>query len=257
MVASPRFDLEGKVALVTGGNGGIGLGMAEALAEAGSDVCIWGRNAEKNAAAQEKLATYGKRVAAFQCDVSDEEQVEECFSETVKAFGRVDSCFANAGKLGGGTPFHEMTVLEWRQIFGVNMEGAFFTLRTAIRHMLQRGGGGSLAVTSSLSAKLGMPRGEHYAATKAGMIAMIRGIAVEYARYGIRANAVLPGWVETTMTEPLMGWKRFEEAVKPRIPVGRWGVPEDYGAIAVYFASDASAFHTGDAVVIDGGYSCF
>ncbi len=256
-VAPIGFNLEGKVALVTGGNDGIGLGIAEALAQAGSDVCIWGRNDLRNAAAKEKLSSSGKRVLALQCDVSDEKQVEECFAATVRILGRVDSCFANAGVLGDGTKFHEMSLNQWRQMFTVNIDGAFLTLRAAIRHMVERGEGGSLVAISSISANLGMPRREHYAATKAGLVAVVRGIAVEYARHGIRANAVLPGWVQTRMTEDLMGWKRFEDAVKPRIPAGRWGSPSDYGAIAVYFASDASAFHTGDAVVIDGGYSCF
>lgn len=251
------FSLEGKVALITGGNDGIGLGIATALAQAGSDVCIWGRDDRKNAAARDKLGSFGKRVLALQCDVSDEEQVEECFAATVSTLGHVDSCFANAGIFGEGTRFHEMSLDQWRRMFSVNLDGAFLTLRAAIRHMVERGEGGSLVAVSSISANLGMARGEHYAATKAGLVALIRGIAVEYARYGIRANAVLPGWVQTAMTEPLFGWKKFEDAVKPRIPAGRWGAPNDYGGIAVYFASDVSAFHTGDAVVIDGGYTCF
>lgn len=251
------FDLEGKVCLVTGGNEGIGLGMAEALAQAGADVCIWGRSLEKNAVAKQKLGRFGRRIMALQCDVSDERQVDERLQETVEGLGRVDSCFANAGVLRSGSHFHQMTLDEWRQVFSVNMDGVFFTLRAVIRHMLDRGGGGSVVVSSSLSAKLGMARGEHYAATKAGALAIVRGLAVEYARYGIRANAILPGWVKTTMTESLIAWKKFDDAVRPRIPTGRWGEPSDYGAIAVYFASDASAYHTGDAVVIDGGYSCF
>ena len=122
---------------------------------------------------------------------------------------------------------------------------------------LAQGNGGSLVVTSSLSANYGMPAGEHYAATKAGVIAMVRGLAVEYARYGIRANAILPGWIETDMTAPLFHLEKFAKSVIPRIPQRRWGVAADFGPIAVYFASDASAYHSGDAVVIDGGYSCF
>jgi NAD(P)-dependent dehydrogenase (short-subunit alcohol dehydrogenase family) len=119
------------------------------------------------------------------------------------------------------------------------------------------GRGGSLVATSSLSAKYGMPTGEHYAATKAGVIAVIRALAVEYARFNIRANAILPGWIETEMTSPLFGYDKFKERVIPRIPQRRWGVPADFGPIAVYFASDSSVYHTGDAVVIDVGYSCF
>ena len=122
------FNLEGKVALVTGGNGGIGLGMAAALAEAGADVCIWGRNEEKNKAAEEKLQDYGRRVLALKCDVSDEQQVEKCFSRTVDTLGKVTACFANAGQGGSGVPFHKMTIEEWRRIYSVNMEGVFLPL---------------------------------------------------------------------------------------------------------------------------------
>jgi len=256
-MANSKFELKGKVALVTGGNGGIGLGMAAALAEAGADVCIWGRNADKNKDAEGKLQSYGQRVLALQCDVSDEKQVEGCFERTIEDLGRVDACFANAGIGKLGTPFHEMSMEEWRSVFGVNMEGVFLTFRTAIRHMLERGEGGSLVATSSLSANYGMPTGEHYAATKAGLIAIIRALAVEYARYNIRANAILPGWIETEMTSPLFNYEKFQERVIPRIPQRRWGVPADFGPIAVYLASNASEYHSGDTMVIDGGYSCF
>jgi hypothetical protein len=256
-LANSTFDLTGKTVLVTGGNGGIGLGMAEALAQSGADICIWGQNEEKNKAAAEILASYGSQVAAFKCNISDEKQVEENFTRTVDALGKVDACFANAGIVRLGTPFHKMDISQWRGVFGVNMEGVFLTFRSAIRHMLERGAGGSLIVTSSLSARYGMPTGEHYAATKAGVIAMVRGLAVEYARYRIRANAILPGWIETDMTSPLFSVEKFEKNVKARIPQRRWGVPADFGPIAVYFASDDSAYHSGDAVTIDGAYSCF
>ena len=256
-MANSTFDLTGKTALVTGGNGGIGLGMAEALAQSGADICIWGQNEEKNKSAAEKLSTYGRQVVALKCDVSDEKQVESNFARTVETLGKVDACFANAGVGRVGTAFHDMNITEWRRVFGVNMEGVFFTFRSAVRHMLTRGQGGSLVVTSSLSANYGMPAGEHYAATKAGVIAIVRALSVEYARYGIRANAILPGWIETDMTAPLFNLKKFEKHVIPRIPQRRWGVPADFGPIAVYFASDASVYHSGDAVVIDGGYSCF
>ena len=194
---------------------------------------------------------------ALKCDVSDEQAVEKCFATTVDALGKVDACFANAGLHRMTTPFHEMDTEEWRLIFRVNMEGTFFLFRAAVRHMLERGQGGSLVATSSLSGISAMARGEHYAATKAGAIAMVRSIAVEYAKHGIRANAILPGWVESEMTGDLLSWDKFQAAVLPRVPMGRWGKPEDYGSIAVYFAGDASRYHTGDIVVIDGGYHCF
>lgn len=252
-----KFNLEGKTALITGGNSGIGLGFAEGLAEAGASVCIWGRNEQKNSAAEEKLKRHGGRVLAMRCDVGDEEAVRAAFAETVEQFGRVDSCFANAGIGGRGTPFREMSAEEWKEIFRVNMEGAFYTTREAARHMVDRGGGGSIVVTSSSSTIFGAPRSEHYAATKAGLIAMMKGIAVEHARHGIRANAVVPGWIETPMTERVFANQRFTDKVLTRVPQRRWGTGEDFSGIAVYLASDASLYHTGDCFVIDGGYALF
>ena len=167
-MANSTFDLTGKTALVTGGNGGIGLGMAEELARSGADICIWGQNEEKNKAAVDKLKPYGRQAIAFKCDVSDERQVEENFARTIETLGKVDACFANAGVGRLGTPFHKMDLSEGRQVFGINMEGVFFTFRSTVQHMLTRKSGGSLVVTSSLSANFGMPTGEHYAATKAG-----------------------------------------------------------------------------------------
>ena len=251
------FDLSGTVALVTGGNGGIGLGMANGLAAAGADVCIWGRNAEKNEAAVAALAAHGTRVEAVVVDVADEGAVDSAFAATVERLGRVDACFANAGIIGAGSRFADVTEDEWRAVTGINLDGVFFTLRAAVRHLMDRGEGGSLVATSSLSSVLGMPRGSAYSSSKAAVSALVRSIAVEYGRYGIRANAILPGWIETDMTERLTSWPKFAEAVIPRIPMRRWGKPEDFGGMAVYFASDASRYHTGDTVLIDGGYFHF
>jgi NAD(P)-dependent dehydrogenase (short-subunit alcohol dehydrogenase family) len=251
------FDLAGHVALVTGGNSGIGLGMAEALAQAGADVAIWGTNEAKNADAAKQLERHGTKVAAFRCDVGDEEQVDTTFAATVDALGKVDSCFANAG-IGGGAPsFAEFTLEQWRRITRVNLDGVFLTFRAATRHLVERGEGGSLTVTSSLSAVEGAAKNQAYASTKGGVISMMRGLAVELARYQIRANAVLPGWIDTPMTAPAFGWDKFADKVKPRIPARRWGEPEDFGGLAVYLASDASKYHTGDVITIDGGYGIF
>ncbi|MBB5688544.1 SDR family oxidoreductase [Roseomonas alkaliterrae] len=251
------FDLTGKVALVTGGNSGIGLGMARALAEAGADVAIWGTNAAKNAEALAALSATGVRAHAEICDVGDEAAVEAAFAGTLATLGRVDACFANAGTYGRKMRFTELDSAEWHRVTRVNLDGAFHTLRAAARHMVERGGGGVLVGTASLAAIEGAARNAQYAATKGAMVAMIRALAVELARHGIRANAVLPGWIETAMTAGSVADERFAAAVLPRIPARRWGTGADFGGIAVYLASDASAYHSGDCLVIDGGYSLF
>ncbi|RTL72025.1 MAG: SDR family oxidoreductase [Hyphomicrobiales bacterium] len=252
------FDLTGKVALVTGGNSGIGLGFARGAAEAGADVCIWGTSKAKNTAAAEELRGTGRRIVALECDVGDEKAVDAAFAETLSQLGRVDACFANAGVAGfSSRSFTEMTSQEWDRVLRVNLDGAFYTFRAAARHMVERGGGGSLIGTASLAAIEGAARHEHYAATKGGLVSMIRALAVEFARHGIRANAVLPGWIETNMTAGNMGNDKFVSHVMPRIPMRRWGTGADFSGIAVYLMSDASSYHTGDTFLIDGGYALF
>jgi len=254
------FDLTGKVALITGGNGGIGLGMAEGVAAAGGKVAIWGQNPEKNAAAEAKLKAYGVEVLVQKVDVNSEEAVVAGVAEVLKTFGRLDFCVANAG-VGGGGPFAELTTESWRRVTTVNLDAVFWTFREAAKHMVERAQagdpGGSLLVTSSTSAIHGAPRNQAYAATKGAVLSMVRGLAVEYARYGIRANSVLPGWVRSDMTAAAQKWDKFNDQVIGRVPMRRWGDPEDFSGLAVYLASDASRFHTGDAFVIDGGYTIY
>ena len=154
--------------------------------------------------------------------------------------------------------FMEMTTEEWHRVLRVNLDGTFFTFRAAARHMAERAKngdpGGRLVGTASLAAQSGAARGEHYAATKGGMVSMVYALAVELARYGITANSVLPGWIETEMTEKTFGWDKFAANVMPRIPARRWGTGEDFGGIAVYLMSNASSYHSGENFVIDGAY---
>jgi NAD(P)-dependent dehydrogenase (short-subunit alcohol dehydrogenase family) len=260
-MAYAPFDLKGKVALITGGNRGIGFGMAEALAQAGADIVIWGSNAEHNLAAEGKLDRLGVRVLVQKVDVSDEAAVVAGMAEAAASMGRIDTVIANAG-IGGGAPsFSEMSRDVWRRVLSVNLDGVFFTCREACKHMVERAKtgdpGGSIVVTASLAAISGAARNEAYAATKGGVISMMKAIAVEHARYGVRANAVLPGWIATDMTAGAQASPAFAERVIPRVPARRWGEPEDFGGIAVYLASDASKYHSGDSFVIDGGYSIF
>lgn len=254
------FDLTGKVALITGGNGGIGLGMAEGLAQAGASVAIWGRDPAKNAEAEARLRAHGGEVLVLPVDVSDEAAIGAGVAEVVQRLGRIDFCAANAGVF-GGVPFHEQTTEGWRRVMTVNLDGVFWTFREVTKHMLARAQagdpGGSLLVTSSTSAIDGAPANEAYSTSKTGVLGLIRGLAVEYARHGIRANAILPGWIRSDMTASLQGWDKFNDKVISRVPVRRWGEPEDFAGIAVYLASDASRYHTGDSIVIDGGYTIF
>lgn len=257
MAYSP-FDLTGKVALITGGNSGIGLGMAKALAQAGADIIIWGTNAEKNAAAKAELDPIGRRIETMICDVGDEAAVDANFARAVEMFGEVHGCFANAGVSGRGvTTFLEMSSEEWHRVTRINLDGAFYTFRAAARHMVRHGKGGVLAGTASLAAIEASPRSEHYSATKGGMISMTRSLAVEFARYGIRAHSILPGWIETDMTAKWFQTDGFRNKVAPRVPMRRWGEGDDFGGIAIYLMSSASRYHTGDTFVIDGGYSAF
>ena len=252
------FDLSGKVAVITGGNGGIGLGFARAVAAAGADVSVWGTNAEKNAKAEAELQEINPSASASLCDVSSEAAVEDAMKGVVERYGRIDACFPNAG-IGtrNRAAFFEHSNEDWHSVIDVNLHGVFYTLRAATRQMVAQGEGGSLVLTASGTAIQGAARGQAYAATKGAMISMMLALSVEMARYKITANAIIPGWVDTAMTEKLFQWEKFQKAVIPRIPMRRWGTPDDFGAIAVYLMSDASRWHTGDVIKIDGGFSIF
>lgn len=260
-MAFKPFDLTGKVALVTGGNGGIGLGMAEGLAQAGAAVAIWGTNEAKNKAAEAALRAHGGKVLVQKVDVSSEAQVVEAMKATIQQMGRIDTVIANAGVGSPARSFLDITAEQYRKVLAVNEDGVFFTLREAARHMRDRASkgdpGGSLIGVASLAAIEGAARNQHYAATKGAVISIIRGIAVEFARDGIRANAVLPGWIATDMTAGAQNSTAFTDKVISRVPSRRWGQPADFSGIAVYLASDASAYHSGDTFVIDGGYAIF
>ena len=251
------FDLNGKTAVVTGGNSGIGLGFAKGIAQQGGDICIWGRNQEKNHKAINELNTFGTRVHAISADVSNERSVEEAFSETIEVFGRVDGCFANAGVGSIGT-FDTQTIEEWRRVQETNVDGLFFTFRAAARHMRERAEagdpGGRLVGTSSVGAIFGFAKHQAYAGSKGGVISIMQALAVEYARYGVTANSIVPGHIETAMTEKNYQNDKFRKAIMPRIPARRWGNPSDFEGIAAYLMSDASQYHSGDSFVIDGGF---
>ncbi len=249
--------LADRTVLVTGGNGGIGLGMASACGRAGAQVIIWGRKEAKNAEALEHLRAAGTTAHAFVCDVDEPAQIARTFEQSVDAAGgRIDSVFANAGTSGEGTPFLDLTYEEWSRVLRTNLDGTFLTLQAAARHMVEKGGG-SLVAVSSTSAIHGSPNSLPYGVSKTGLLGLVRALAVGLARHQIRVNALLPGWTKTELSSGLYGWDKFRETTTARTPVRRWAEPDEFGPSAVYLADPTVTFHTGDTVVVDGGYTVF
>ena len=247
------FELNDHVALVTGGNGGLGLAMAKGLVKAGARVAIWGRNPEKIGDAIEQLRALDGDVEGFVCDVTREDDVAAAFDNTLQRFGKVDSCFANAGGGGKVGVLHEMALDDWRSNVDLNLTSVVLTFRPVIRHLLDRAAPGKLVATSSAAAILGTPRNAAYSATKAAVAGLIRALAIELGPSGIQTNAILPGFIETEMS--LQAPPFFQEACKRRTAAGKAGELEDMEGIAVYLASPHSNFMTGQAIVIDGGQS--
>jgi NAD(P)-dependent dehydrogenase (short-subunit alcohol dehydrogenase family) len=259
-MATSLFDCTGKVTMVTGGNGGLGLGFGMGCARVGGDIAIWARNEEKNARAKEQLLVAGAgRVETYQVDVTSEQQVSDGYAKLKADFGRVDCIFANSGRNSKGPSFLEMESQEWHSLLDISLHGAFYTLREGAKLMVERAEagepGGSLVYCGSLSMFHGIAGIQNYAAAKGAMGAVIRGIASELGKYEIRANVVAPGYIKTGFSEdsdPEM-IAQIDAHFSAKTPIHRPGYPEDFEGIAAYLCSDASRFHTGDTMVIDGG----
>ena len=251
MVRLTEIRLDGHVSVVTGGTSGIGLGIALGLAQAGARVAVWSRSADERRRAAGYSAAGLHHVV---CDVTEESQVEAALERTVAALGPVGSCFTAAG-VNRQDPSVGMAPGTFRAVLRTNLEGTFLTLRTAARHMTGHGRRGSLVAVSSIAAATGQARTAHYAAAKAAVGELVGVAAVELARHGIRANTIVPGFVDTPMLAPFLGSARFVDRVLPRVPLGRWAVPKDLGPLAVYLAGPASRGLTGAQFVVDGGYS--
>ena len=219
-------------------------------------MAIWARNADKTAAAVEELAGLGAEAAGFDCDVAREEDVARCVGETVERFGPIHAGFANAGFGSAHDPL-EMTLEQWRAVLSVNLDGTFVTLRDLARHMVEAGTPGKLVAVSSMVEHFGSPNQPHYAASKGGVGALVRSLAVRLARHGILVNSLEPGWIDTPATTMLVENERFSEVITRRTPLRRWGQPSELEGIAAYLASDEAGFHTGDSIRVDGGYSIF
>ena len=250
--------LAGKVVVVTGGNRGIGLGLARGVARAGASVAIWARDDKAGAKAVAELESLGARAMAFHCDVTDEAELADAAQETRRLLGPIDALFANAGVSGERTHFIDLSIDEWRKVMAVNLEGAILSMRAAARQMIELGRPGALIGVASTSAVHGTPGRLAYSASKAGLLAVCRGLAVELARFHIRCNALVPGWTETDMLQRNHAPSaRFVEATVARTPVRRWGTPSDFEAVAAFLADPDQGFHTGDRIVVDGGYTVY
>jgi NAD(P)-dependent dehydrogenase (short-subunit alcohol dehydrogenase family) len=256
------FDLTGKTALVTGGNRGIGFGMAQGLAQAGARLVIWGTNPEITGPAAEALRTEGQDVLAPSVDVTDQARIAEAMAEAVDwSGGCIDTVIASAVAPPVLAPLTDFADEDYRRLMAVNLDGFVWTMKHACRHIVARAKAGrpgaSLIGLGSLAGSQGAARNSVYAAAKGAIPALMNSLATEYARFGVRANTVVPGWIATDRTAERRADPAYGERVLPRIPARRWGEAEDFAGVAVYLASDASAYHTGDTLVIDGGYQVF
>jgi NAD(P)-dependent dehydrogenase (short-subunit alcohol dehydrogenase family) len=251
------FDLSGKTAIVTGGGKGIGRQLAEGLAEAGADLVLCARQADRCEQAAEELQQLGIRALGLGCDVRDPEQVQEVVARTVTDFGRVDILVNNAGTVWGATP--EDTPLEgWQKVVDVNLTGVFLFSQAAGRRMIDDGGGTIVNIASVAGLRSGPPEIMNtiaYNATKGGVIAFTRDLAGKWAHHGIRVNAIAPGWFPSEMANFVLD--QHGDDIKRHIPLGRFGGPEDLKGVVIFLASDASAYVTAQTLVVDGGQSAW
>lgn len=248
------FDLGDRVAIVTGGNGGIGLGMARGLARAGARVVVVGRDAGKNRAAVAELAAIGPGAIGLEADVSQEADCRSLVARAVEHFGRLDILINNAG-IALRKPPQDYTSEEWHRVIDTNLTSAFLCAHAAYPHFKAQGGGKIISIGSILSL-MGASFAVAYAASKGGLVQMTRALATAWASDNIQVNAVLPGWIDTDLTRGArVEVSGLESRVLSRTPCGRWGEPGDFEAIAVLLAGPGSQFITGAAIPVDGGYS--
>ena len=245
------FDLSGKVAIVTGGNGGIGYGIAQGLAKAGASILIAARQPAKNAQAVTALQALGVNALSISTDVQDEASVQAMVHGTVEAFGRVDILVNNAGINIRRAP-QDYTLAEWQQVLNTNLTGVFLCARAVYPYMVQ-GGGGKIINIGSMTSIFGSSVAPAYSASKGGVVQFTKSLALFWARDNIQVNAILPGWIHTDLTASSSS-ERYN-AIRARIPHGRWGEPDELAGAAVFLASHASDYVTGIALPVDGGYT--
>lgn len=249
-----QFKLSGKTAIVTGANGGIGRGIALALAEAGANICLAGRNNQKNEKVRAEIEGLGKPVIAQSCDVNDDASIAETIEATVDAFGSLDILVNNAGIVSLNSP-EAVTDAEWMSVIDTNLNSVFRFSRAAHKELVKTGGGKIINIGSMYSI-FGSPLAASYAASKGAVVQLSKSLAVAWAEDNIQVNAILPGWIETDMTAPIEAdMADMHASIIARTPAGRFGRPEEIGGTAVYLASSASDFVTGQSIPVCGGYS--
>jgi len=250
-IMSPPFQLQGKVAIVTGGNAGIGLGIAAGLAQAGAVLVIAGRRADKNAAAVAELEPLGGKAIGVMTDVQDEASVQAMVKAAVDAFGRVDILVNNAGINIRKAP-QDYTLEEWQRVLQTNLTGVFLCAREVYPHMVKAGGGKIINI-GSMTSIFGSSVAPAYSASKGGVVQLTKSLANFWAKDNIQVNAILPGWIHTDLTASTAPGRY--DAIRSRIPHGRWGEPQELAGTAVYLASAASDYVNGVALPVDGGYT--
>ena len=247
------FSLKGKSGIVTGAGSGIGKAIAKGLVQAGAEIVIVGRNRERLEKAATEIEKFGGPVIALQTDISKMGDIKNLVDRTVKEFGKIDFLFNNAGII-RRSPSEEFTEKDWDETITTNLKGPFFLAQAVARVMISQKRKGKIINTSSLSAVQGGKRVPAYAASKGGLAQVTKSMANDWARYNILVNALGPGWVKTELTEPLQQDRERYAEITNRIPLGRWADPEDLMGAAVFLASDASDYITGQTIFVDGGW---
>ena len=253
MTSNPLFDLTGKTAVITGGNGGIGLGCARGLATSGANIAIWARNPDKNAAAVKELSGLGIKAQSYSVDVTSRGELESALSATVSDFGGIDILIANAGLNIRMRP-EELTDEIVDQMIDVNLKAVFICAQLVYPAMKKRGGG-KIILIGSLTSIQGIGVAPIYSATKGAVVQLGKSLAAAWGADNIQVNTILPGWIVTEMTSVTRNVPGLSDHILSRTPAGRWGSPSDFEGIANYFASSASNFVTGTDIQIDGGFT--
>jgi len=248
-----KFSLKGKSGIVTGGGTGLGKGMATAVIQAGAEILIVGRRKDILEKTAKELSHFGGPVIPFPADLSKMGDISKIVDKAIQEFGKVDFLFNNAGNI-RRAPCEDYSETDWDEVFQTNLKGPFFLAQAVAKTMIAAKRPGSIVNTSSLIAFIGGKNVPAYAASKGGINQVTKSMANDWAKYGIRVNAIGPGWFTTDLTEAVQKNKERNAGIIGRIPLGRWGNPEEIGGAAVFLASDASSYVTGQTIMVDGGW---